>query len=204
MCMHLSLSMLYTAQHRLISYFLVRNACSEKQINGVDSYRRYSSTNCKNRLACKVCASVYACLCCVVVLKAEGQALGCSQLGNCHYSLHCFLHYTTLGLSSLVTELSHQPVKKGRRKGRETREGSKVEGREERGGEGGEERGGERRREVGIVIHLCCQYWSHIPAIRRHLQIDVSTFRRISSSVAGVKLHSTFPLGIRSSPSVTL
>ena len=83
----------------------------------------------------------------MVVLKAEGQALGCSQLGNCQYSLHCFLHCTTLGLSSPVRELSHQPKRgrggEARDKGGQARDkGGQAR---DKGGRGGG-RGGEGRR----------------------------------------------------------
>ena len=43
-------------------------------------------------------------------LKAEGQPLEYSQLGNSQYSPHCSLHCTMLGLPSPVAELSHQPT----------------------------------------------------------------------------------------------
>ena len=82
---------------------------------------------------------LYICMhvCVYWCLKAEGQPLEYSQLGNSQYSPHCSLHCTMLGLPSPVTELSHQPVMGGR--GGEGRGRKEVE---ERRGEG---RGGREK-----------------------------------------------------------
>ena len=100
--------------------------------------------------ACVVCMTMCMHVCLHWCLKAEGQPLEYSQLGNSQYSLHCSLHCTMLGVPSPVAELSHQPTweggegRGGEGRGGEGRGGKKGRGREcmegRKGGEGNRER----------------------------------------------------------------
>ena len=146
-----------TVKYYTYIYRCARSACSERQ-NRLAIYivtgdarsptaKQDSLYTCVLVYICVVVSDyAYMSVCACVSWQRNNYLKIYSQQGNFQQLLRCFLHFTTLGLPSPTTELSHQPVGGGRR----------GVGHKRRRWEGRRRRRGGR----GSETHLYCHYSS--------------------------------------------